>query len=100
MPKLLHTRTHILLPSASKASILLSTASGTDAKKEINRERERAEKKLQMVMKEVDWRVAKAYVALAEDFYESWGSSTLSGLAIDMYTEDIQWENVQKCLRR
>lgn len=41
MPKLLHTRTYILLPSTLKARILLSPDSGTDAKKEINRQRER-----------------------------------------------------------
>jgi len=81
-----------------------------DAEREISRQRERAEKRLQTVMKEVDWRVAKAYVALAEDSHTSrgarekseksgGGSLTLSGLAIEMYTEDEKWESMQKGLR-
>ena len=110
MPKLLHTRRYILLPVASKARIPLSQDRTMDAEREISRQRERAEKRLQTVMKEVDWRVAKAYVALAEDSHTSrgarekseksgGGSLTLSGLAIEMYTEDEKWESMQKGLR-
>lgn len=73
------------------------------------RERERAEKRLQTLTKEVDWRVAKAYVALADgsdvDADSSivegkeglrkrhpGGSNGLEGRAIDRYLDDEEWE--------
>jgi hypothetical protein len=68
--------------------------------------RERAEKKLQMLTKEVDWRVAKAYVTLADDeeeqeeFYAKHkelgeggsGATGLESLAIGRYLDDEEWE--------
>lgn len=80
------------------------------------RARERAERKLQTMTKEVDWRVAKAYVALADDPGEAdsyhrkqkeygssaiknanssdgqQGSSRLEQLAVDRYFDDEEWE--------
>lgn len=76
--------------------------------------RERAEKKLQTLTKEVDWRVAKAYVALADDAHEQETFSTkrkeigvsrtisdartatgLEALAIERYLDDDEWEAEQ-----
>ncbi|KAG1887272.1 hypothetical protein F4604DRAFT_1571506, partial [Suillus subluteus] len=63
-PHLLHTRTFIVLPSSAK-SLSITRDADTDAG--ARRVREKAEKRLQMLTKEVDWRVTKAYVALADD---------------------------------
>jgi len=61
-----------------------------------------------MLTKEVDWCVAKAYVALADDPDEeaaygvkhketgSIGSSTLEARAADQYLEDQEWEEEQR----
>lgn len=85
---------------------------------------ERAEKRLQMVTKEVDWRVAKAYVAItqdpdpsqastkkekSEDNYEtsrrivpvsgserSPRNGVLENDAIDRYLEDTAWEEQER----
>ncbi|KAF9790385.1 hypothetical protein BJ322DRAFT_1168921, partial [Thelephora terrestris] len=101
-PHLLHTRTTILLPPASKP--LPETSALTEARRV-----ERAEKLLQTVTKEVDWRVAKAYVALAQDpdpsskekadNRERGGSSqkgVLESDAIDRYLEDAEWEEQER----
>ena len=57
-------------PPPSARSKSKSPLDDTDITAENEREaklaRERAEKRLQMLTKEVDWRVAKAYVALAD----------------------------------
>jgi len=73
--------------------------------------RERAEKRLQTLTKEVDWHVAKAYVALADDAeevdeydqkrkevgYPGNTSSSLEERAIGRYLDDDEWEaNVWK----
>ncbi|KAG1835221.1 hypothetical protein EV424DRAFT_1524290 [Suillus variegatus] len=88
-PHLLHTRTFIVLPPSTNS-------------------RSKAEKRLQMLTKEVDWRVAKAYVALADDPDEEAtygfkcketggiGASTLEARAADQYLEDQEWEEEQR----
>lgn len=67
-PHLLHTRTHLILPPTSSQSSNMKATTGEDtrdAEREAARARERAEKRMQTVTKEADWRIAKAYVALA-----------------------------------
>lgn len=114
-PNILHTRTTILLSPASKLT-------PEDPALVEARRVERAEKRLQMVTKEVDWRVAKAYVAIAQDSGPSGVSgkekqdnyeegrlkvpvSDLEGLsqggalesgAIDRYLEDTEWEEQER----
>lgn len=106
-PHLLHTRTSIKLPSSARLPPG-RPASFVDSKAESRRVRERAEKRLQLLTKEADWRVAKAYVALADDpDEESWyavkcketgANMNLMGLearALDKYLEDEEWEKEQ-----
>ena len=74
-----------------------------DPEREARRARERAEKRFQTVTKETDWRIAKAYVALAETVdSESLSkedvskkaqlTSTVEGRAMDQYLDDEEWE--------
>jgi hypothetical protein len=80
-----------------------------DEARRVRRLRERAEKRFQTLTKEVDWRVAKAYVALADDpegvlMYDLKSketdanggtlgtSSGLEGRAVDWYLDDEEWE--------
>lgn len=121
-PHLLHTRAFLTLPPSARTH--------TNAKPEIDKEREariakeRAEKRLQTLTKEVDWRVAKAYVALADDDSAS-GSTSYLGLkskeasevrkrpgagtskgegsrteleanAVDRYLDDEEWEEEER----
>lgn len=69
--------------------------------------RERAEKRFQNVVKETDWRIAKAYVALAENGDSSSLSkedmhkkvqqdSSVEGRAMDQYLDDNEWEAQQR----
>lgn len=104
-PHLLHTRTFIVLPPSAK-SLSVTREANPDAG--ARRVREKAEKRLQMLTKEVDWRVAKAYVALADDPDEEMvygfkyketgaiGASTLEARAADQYLEDQEWEEGQR----
>ncbi|KAG1771032.1 hypothetical protein EDD22DRAFT_769581 [Suillus occidentalis] len=104
-PHLLHTRTFIVLPPSAK-SLSVTREANPDAG--ARRVREKAEKRLQMLTKEVDWRVAKAYVALADDPDEeavygfkykeagAIGASTLEARATDQYLEDQEWEEEQR----
>lgn len=104
-PHLLHTRTFLVLPPAAKS---LSITRDADPDAGARRVREKAEKRLQMLTKEVDWRVAKAYVALADDPSEEAlygfkykenggiGASTLEARAADQYLEDQEWEEEQR----
>lgn len=104
-PHLLHTRTFITLPPSAKP---LSVTRDADPDAGARRVREKAEKRLQMLTKEADWRVAKAYVALADDpdeeviygfKYKEIGSisaSTLEARAADQYLEDQEWEEEQR----
>ena len=115
-PHILHTRTTILLTPT------LKSPSEDPAFAEARRV-ERAEKRFQMVTKEVDWRVAKAYVALAQDSDPSEvlenkekpsnregglrmtpGSGSVNSSqkgilesdAIDRYLEDSEWEERER----
>lgn len=104
-PHLLHTRTFIVLPPSAKS---LSVTREADPDAGARRVREKAEMRLQMLTKEVDWRVAKAYVALADDPDEEavysfkyketggTGASTLEARAADQYLEDQEWEEGQR----
>lgn len=101
------------LPPSSKPVPLQYVLSEEDrAKREAQRERERAEKRLQMVTKEVDWHVAKTYIALADgcdiddesvDKQKEMSmpparpaagpsNSDLALRAVDMYLDDEEWE--------
>lgn len=109
-PHILHTRAFITLPPSARlpgdAQIASSTALAKDREREQRLARERAEKRLQTLTKEVDWRVAKAYVALAdahdtdvdsviEGKKEGNGkkrSKALEGRAVDQYMDDEEWE--------
>ncbi|KAG6854379.1 hypothetical protein C0991_007370 [Blastosporella zonata] len=116
-PHLLHTRRYLILPSsAHKAGVLVNEETPEQsAAWEASRRKERAEKRLQTLTKEVDWRVAKAYVALADDpveeveEQEDWerkmkesgsgsGSrpSNLEERAIRRYLDDDEWEENQR----
>ena len=99
-PHLLHTRRILLLPPGKRVPPLPSVDPETTAA----RNRERAEKRFQFVTKEVDWRVAKAYVALSEEeFVEDKGKEDPKALnrqqrhhvlesAVNQYLEDDEWE--------
>lgn len=108
-PHLLHTRRTIVLPLSAKN--LGSLPAPPTAEEAERQRRERAEKRFQFVTKEVDWRVARTYVALAEDddgdqmepdFKGKEGSSMKASMtragapiearAVDQYLDDEQWE--------
>jgi len=113
-PHILHTRVSLTLPlsARSKSKSPLNGADPTaDKEQEARITRQRAEKRLQTLTKEVDWRVAKAYVALADtpdidaddmkgkELHEdderlgSGGSKTnLEGRAVARYLDDEEWE--------
>jgi hypothetical protein len=113
-PHLLHTRSFLILPPTSKPHPSLKLDSAEEKAREDKLVRERAEKKVQMLTKEVDWRVAKAYVALADDeeeqeeFYAKQkelgegGSSAagLESLAIGRYLDDEEWETGERSAGR
>jgi hypothetical protein len=79
----------------------------------VRRLRQRAEGRLQFITSEADWRVAKAYVAIAEDadklaMYDvkrkengssssslDPNSSSIEAAAIDKYLEDEEWEKTE-----
>lgn len=119
-PHLLHTRTFLTLPPADKLRTPIPSPLSSqlfDAEDEAQRAKaraiERAQKRFQFVTKEVDWRVARAYIAL-EDNDESTDNgdmkewvkgekrSTLEGSnatavgvenrAVDRYLDDDEWE--------
>lgn len=98
-----------MLPPSPKA---LSLSPAEDKEREQRRARERAEKRLQTLTKEVDWRVAKAYVAIADDPEEELdfvgaakekgsmsgqdvAGSRLEVMAVGRYLDDEQWEQEQ-----
>jgi LysM repeat protein len=99
-PHLLHTRRWLNLPPTGLS------LPPPDPKVLEAHNRERAEKRFQFVTKEVDWRVAKAYVALAEDDNGSYKSmESLQEIrkhsserhgpearAVDQYLNDEEWE--------
>ncbi|VDB84760.1 unnamed protein product [Peniophora sp. CBMAI 1063] len=114
-PHILHTRTFILLPPYAKSGST-SPPPPPDPEMEARRARERARKRFQFVTKEVDWRVAQAYVALADDEPGPSGrmamdhkaaekekakvahdsdappAARLEGRAVDSYLDDTDWE--------
>jgi len=107
-PHILHTRASITLPPSDQGEPKLGQdpqSTETDEEREARRARERAEKRLQTLTKEVDWRIAKAYVALCDDPDEMMeygtklkemsnnvGQASLEGMAVDRYLEDEEWE--------
>lgn len=112
-PHILFTRTELILPPSTQGKHNNEPRTEEDIRWEATRARERAEKRLQTLTKEVDWRVAKAYVALADDpdkvmhrgskhkehgFSTSSkvGQSSLEGLAVDQYQDDNEWEESQR----
>lgn len=79
--------------------------------------RERAEKRLQTLTKETDWRVARAYVALADDADAraargskqkemgavataarsgASGPGALEAMAVEQYLDDDEWEAAER----
>lgn len=99
-------------PSVSHHPDLSNTEE--EREREAQHRRERAEKRLQTLTKEVDWRVAKAYIALADDATDearaaeeynrkrkeagipSGPSSNLEERAIERYLDDEEWEAMQR----
>ncbi|KAF9000598.1 hypothetical protein BDQ17DRAFT_1327563 [Cyathus striatus] len=76
-----------------------------EEEREAKRVWERAAKRLQTITKEVDWQVAKAYVALASDEDEEevcrkrkergdgkGKGRTLEAVAVERYLDDDEWE--------
>lgn len=120
-PHLLHTRTTLTLPPNARRP---ASPPPPDAQERLERRaKERAAKRLQFVTKEVDFRVAKAYVSLADgsdqdDEFNSKsklkevsedpkrrvrGPGAVSGdgleeRAVDRYLEDEEWEAEQRRL--
>jgi len=111
-PHLIHTRTTILLSPTSKPP-------PDDQALDEARRVERAQKRLQTVTKEIDWSVAKAYVAIAQGSdssempekksgnregclqktpdSESGGTSQrVAYEAIDRYLDDTEWEEQER----
>ncbi|SJL08207.1 uncharacterized protein ARMOST_11570 [Armillaria ostoyae] len=88
-PHILHTREFLLLPPSSHSKLRASDSEPTG-----RRETERAEKCLQVLTKEVDWRVAKAYVALADeiDLDSKLKQPSVEARAISRYLDDEEWE--------
>ncbi|KNZ79212.1 hypothetical protein J132_09723 [Termitomyces sp. J132] len=115
-PHLLHTRRYLILPpSARKAGLPVRKEPPEEvAAREVKWRKERAEKRLQTLMKEADWYVAKAYVALADDpveeieEQEDWDKikeygddvgprpTNLEERAIRKYLDDDEWEATQR----
>lgn len=105
-----------LPPLATPAPSAQAGAGDSDPDYVARRARERAEKRLQTVTKEVDWRVAKAYVAVsdvvfdadalekeAEDkkvespsSHDGTAGSSLEANAIDRYLNDDEWERRER----
>ncbi|KAL1663046.1 hypothetical protein GGF50DRAFT_103444 [Schizophyllum commune] len=106
-PHLLHTRTFLVLPPSARSKLAASQTSQEAAQHEARRARQRAEKRLQTLTKEADWRVARAYIALADGDdaerdakmkemgtgVDSCAStSRLERYAVEQYLEDDEWE--------
>ncbi|KAJ6607414.1 hypothetical protein B0H10DRAFT_2166863 [Mycena sp. CBHHK59/15] len=110
-PHLLHTRGFLALPPSAQSKLQASDSRPNNEEeraRQVRRTRERAEKRLQTLTKEVDWRVAKAYLALADDPDEAENfvlkqkelgtqlspaaASPLEAMAVDRYLDDLEWE--------
>ncbi|KZV64423.1 hypothetical protein PENSPDRAFT_745393 [Peniophora sp. CONT] len=118
-PHILHTRTFLTLPPSAKSGST-SPPPPPDPEMEARRARERARKRFQFVTKEVDWRVAQAYVALADDEAghadrdarnakaaekekaevthddDAPPPARLEGRAVDSYLDDAEWEERER----
>lgn len=104
-PYLLHTRTSILLPPTDEKP----PPPPPEAKEQEERGRKaRAAKQFQFVTKEVDWGVAQAYIAIADnveadDDYgmkrkeagRSRAEIGTAGGAVERYMDDDEWEKQQ-----
>lgn len=121
-PHLLHTRAFLTLPPSARTHVnYVNSNPEVDQERDTRIAKERAEKRLQILTKEVDWRVAKAYVALADA--DSASGSTYLGLknkesaevrkpqvgsnegsngteleanALDWYLDDEEWEEEER----
>lgn len=107
-PHLLHTRRYLTLPpSARQLSGSASNENSEEVKeRQVRIQLEKAEKRLQTLTKEVDWQIAKAYVALEDDAEETGEydrklkegglpnrfPSNLEERAIAKYLDDDEWE--------
>lgn len=107
-PHLLHTRPFILLPQTDKQ---IPPPPPDAEEREENRKRERAAKQFQFVTKEIDWGIAKAYVAISEvndtdhDYamkrkemgqpVAGTSSTGKASGAVDLYMDDEEWEREQ-----
>lgn len=108
-PHLLHTRHYLILPPSARQPQTPQSPGDTqreEREREARIQRERAEKRLQTLTKELDTHVAKAYVALADDPEETEEyhrkskegglpgsmSSSLGERAIGKYLDDDEWE--------
>ncbi|KAH7103366.1 hypothetical protein BKA62DRAFT_696700 [Auriculariales sp. MPI-PUGE-AT-0066] len=106
-PHLLHARRSIQLPPGAKN--LHNLPPPPDPAIEARHRLERAQKRFQLVTKEADWRIARAYVSLAEDQQDN-GQIYISKegsehkrpanaqpehLAVDHYLDDDEWERAQ-----
>ncbi|KAL5503830.1 hypothetical protein ACEPAH_7901 [Sanghuangporus vaninii] len=86
-PHILHTRTTLILPPSAK-----SLPPGEEESHDYDPERERqiklekTAKRLQLITKEADWDVAKAYAVLAQSSSSSSSSSSSASLSADMRT--------------
>ncbi|KAJ6513368.1 hypothetical protein C8R45DRAFT_1154578 [Mycena sanguinolenta] len=105
-PHLLHTRTSLLLPTYALSRLSPADATAPTPAEARAREVSRAGKRLQMLTKETDWRVAHAYVALADPTDPDFalkrkelgvpkGEVSLEAVAADQYLEDLDWEAEQ-----
>lgn len=110
-PHILHTRAFLTLPPSAHSKSKAPLNGAADKDQEARLTRERTEKRLQTLTKEVDWRVAKAYVALAdipdvdaEDVKGKEAHKRLNNLgsgdlrskleerAVTRYLDDEEWE--------
>src|SRR5260221_4336910 len=70
-PNLLHTRAFLILPPSAKLHHSpITSMTKKDKGRETEFVRQRAVKRLQTLTKEVDWRIAQAYVALVDDEHD------------------------------
>ncbi|KAI0064740.1 hypothetical protein BV25DRAFT_1822488 [Artomyces pyxidatus] len=103
-PHLLHTRTFLVLPPSHKPTVLPPPPSQLEADDDAYRARVRAQLRFQSVTREADWRVAQAYVALAEGedaeppvlADDKKAGAGVDGRAVDRYLDDDEWEEAER----
>lgn len=107
-PHILHTRAFLILPPSARDKLSAAQTPQEAAQHEARRARQRAEKRLQTLTKEVDLRVARAYIALADGDpaerdtkLKEMGAghsaacssaSRMERYAVEQYLEDEEWE--------